>query len=53
MLGTDEIIKATNIDPIFTPFLAGILNTVLPENVSKDSTRLIQKSIDQLEHNYS
>lgn len=34
MLGTDEILKSANRDPIFAPFLGGVLNSVLPEKVS-------------------
>jgi len=48
MLGTDEILRGVNREPIFAPMLGGILNSVLPENVHKDSARLINSNIDQL-----
>jgi len=51
MLGTDEILKNANIEAIFAPFLGGILNTILPENIHKDSTRLIEKNFNELEVN--
>lgn len=51
MLGTDEILKSANREPIFAPFLGGILNSALPSNTTKDSNQLISKSLDQLEGN--
>lgn len=51
MLGTDEILKSVNREPIFAPFLGSILNTVLPENVRKDSVSLIDSEIDKLKQN--
>ena len=30
MLGTDEVLKAANREPIFAPFLGGLLNQILP-----------------------
>jgi hypothetical protein len=51
MLGTDEILKGVKRDPIFAPFLGGILNTVLPENIIEDSTKLINDNINSLEDN--
>lgn len=51
MLGTDEVLKNANRDPIFGPILGSILNSVLPENVSKDSTKLINKSINEISSN--
>jgi len=51
LLGTDEILKGAKREPIFTPFLGSILNTILPENLSKDSVRLINKDISELENN--
>jgi hypothetical protein len=51
MLGSDEILKGANREPIFAPFLGSILNTVLPESTHKDSIRLlIDKNITQLEN---
>lgn len=51
MLGTDEILKAADREPIFAPFLGGILNTVLPEKVKKDSIVLVKNEIAELESN--
>jgi hypothetical protein len=51
MLGADEILKNANREPIFAPFLGDILNKILPEGISKDSTKLINKNINQLENN--
>jgi len=48
---TNERLKGANREPIFTPLLAGLLNTVLPENIYKDSTKLINQSLKQLQQN--
>jgi hypothetical protein len=50
-LGADEILKAANREPIFAPFLGSIINTVLPDNVAKDSTKLINNDFKELETN--
>ena len=51
LLGTDEILKGAKREPIFSPFLGGILNSILPEDLSRDSVRLINKDISELENN--
>jgi hypothetical protein len=51
MLGTDEILKAADKKAIFAHMLGEILNSILPENVHKDSRKLINNSIDQFVNN--
>lgn len=53
MLGTDEILKAANREPIFTSFLGSILNQVLPANLKQDSVKLINQNLTNLQSNNS
>jgi len=51
MLGADEVLKASNRDPLFTPFLGSLLNSVLPENTKKTNFKiLVGKSVDEIEN---
>lgn len=53
MLGTDEIVKASGREAIFSPFLGKGLNYILPANNNNknDYARLITKSLKELESN--
>jgi hypothetical protein len=51
MLGTDEVLRAADRKPIFAPILGGILNSILPANLHKDSTLLLNNNIEKLLNN--
>lgn len=53
MLGTDEILKSSGRDAMFSPLLGKGLNYIfpLPENDKKDYMKLIHKSLKELESN--
>lgn len=46
MLGTDEILKAADREPVFTPFLGGLVKQVLPASVTQDSLKLINQNLN-------
>ena len=46
MLGADELLKAADAEPFFMPIMGGMLKNILPDSASRETAKLIQKSID-------
>jgi len=48
MLGTDEILKFANREPLFGPFLGSALNAVFPADKKILLTQLVGKSFEEI-----
>lgn len=48
MLGTDEILKNANREPLFGPFLGSALNAVFPADKKNSLTQLVGKSFEEI-----
>lgn len=53
MISTDQILQAANREPIFTPFLAGLLNQILPETGNPSTSKIIENSFAKIKQNNS
>ena len=51
MLSTDTILKEANRDPIFTPFLGGLLNQVLPDRGQPSISRMLESHLAKIQQN--
>ena len=51
MISTDTVLKEANREPIFTPFLAGMLNQILPETGNPSPSKILDNHLNQMEQN--
>jgi hypothetical protein len=51
MVTADEYLKASNLEPIFTPFIGSAFKMVLPESVGGNLNKTINSSIDHITRN--
>lgn len=51
MITADEILKAADVEPIFTPFIGNALKSILPESASRLENKLLNSNIAQVTSN--